>query len=160
MGASCFWSPSSTHELLSVEKVNNSFSNLGPWFQGLWSPRSLSSLVLACLQRSWEVTCASKGGVWLWNFYCCFICSWQPAFKVLYTSCVHVTVYWRHGWDGKGGIGWGWVLNVECGLQTADTSMLLGGLWHVGETSWALENQPLSFPKGSWQKQDLRETGK
>ena len=53
-GASCFWCPGLTHELLIGEK--NSvlfFSNLKTRVQE--SPGSLPSLVLACLQSSWEV---------------------------------------------------------------------------------------------------------
>lgn len=64
------------------------------------------SLFLACFLPGsslpgnlWRVACTPKGwsGNRLWKFYCCFICSWRPAFKVFSKSYLSVAMHWRHG---------------------------------------------------------------
>ncbi|XP_022415234.1 CD48 antigen isoform X3 [Delphinapterus leucas] len=49
---------------------------LGPFLVWFWPVSRVPG-------KFWRVACAPEGGncLWLWNFYCCLICSWQPAYK-------------------------------------------------------------------------------
>ena len=81
-------------------------SNLKPWIKGafglflawLWS---VSRVPVMFWRRG---ACAPEGasGLRLWKFYCCLSCSWQPAYKVLSTDCLPVTVHWRPSQMEKG----------------------------------------------------------
>lgn len=57
--------------------------------------------------KFWRVACAPEGGncLWLWNFYCCLICSWQPACKVISTNCLPLIVRWKPCQTEKGRCG-------------------------------------------------------